>query len=218
MKFIFIVIFLTDYFETINAQCSNREIGEQSPKGKSGSSDNLSDVGYILRGDDVDYNVDCCGTITNWDLVASQAGTVYLQVWRPTTGNDYVLVGENVIAVAAGENPTLNIAAGDQISVRPRDRIGWFADGINIIEHKTAGKVPETTTLGMTRPTVGSTTTWPTTSVQTNTYAIKAIANGGSGPSIDSPADNTAYSILNNEAIGTTITTVTWSDPDVGDE
>jgi hypothetical protein len=31
----------------------------------------------------------------------------------------------------------------------------------------------------MTRPTVGSTTTWPTTFAQTNTYAIKAVANGG---------------------------------------
>ncbi|XP_060559152.1 protocadherin-like protein [Ruditapes philippinarum] len=218
MKVISFGILLSNLFTAVTSQCSNREIGEQSPKGKSGSSDNLSGVGYILRGDDVRYNVDCCGTITEWVLFTSQAGTVYLQVWRPTTGNDYVLVGENVIAVAAGENPSLPIAAGDQISVRPGDRIGWFADGNNIIEHKAAGTIPETTIQSMTRPTVGSTTTWPTTSVQTNTYAIKAIANGGSGPTIDSPADNTAYSILNNEAIGTAITTVTWSDPDVGDE
>jgi hypothetical protein len=35
---------------------------------------------------------------------------------------------------------------------------------------------------------------------------------------VDSPADNSVFPILNNVGIGTFITTITWSDPDVGDE
>lgn len=62
----------------------------------------ILDINYILRGSGADYTIDCCGTITEWQLVANQAGTVYLQVWRPTTGNDYELLGEN--AEPVGKN------------------------------------------------------------------------------------------------------------------
>ncbi|XP_053376789.1 cadherin-23-like [Mercenaria mercenaria] len=42
--------------------------------------------------------------------------------------------------------------------------------------------------------------------------------NTGTGPTIDSPADGTTHTITNDVSIGYFIDTVTWSDPDVGDE
>ncbi|XP_060568295.1 cadherin-23-like [Ruditapes philippinarum] len=218
MEVAFFVILTSSLMKGVTSQCNAKVIGEQNPAGKAGKIDGNSNVGYILRGNLDNYNIDCCGTITEWQLVANLAGTVYLQVWRPTTGNDYQLVGENVESVVLGTNSPITIAAGDQISVRPGDRIGWFADGANIIEHKGAGGSPDVTTQAMTRPPVLSTVTWFTTFDASNTYAIRAEANGGTGPTVDSPADNSVFPILNNVAIGTFITTITWSDPDVGDE
>ncbi|XP_053376788.1 cadherin-23-like [Mercenaria mercenaria] len=193
-----------------------RVFGVENPKGKSGSQDGKTDTGYILFGSN-DYVIDCCGTITEWQIESSGSGTVYFQVWRPS-GSDYILAGENAGSVGAGSQ-TLTISSGNQISVRTGDIIGWYADGTNLVEHKDAGGSPDSTTLPMARPTVGQTVSWGSgTTISSRTYAIRATANGGTGPTIDSPANGNTYSIINDVSIGHFIETVTWSDADVGDE
>lgn len=48
---------------------------------------------------EVNYIVDCCGVVTNWEAYFSGVSgtrTIYFQVWRQTAGTTYKLVGQNV--------------------------------------------------------------------------------------------------------------------------
>ncbi|XP_053376790.1 protocadherin Fat 4-like [Mercenaria mercenaria] len=196
-------------------------VGTQTPGNKAGETDGRSGTGYLLLGTDNEYKVRCCGTITDWTIVASATGTIYFQVWRPS-GTSYTLVGENeeTVVTAGGGPQTFAIAVGNQISVGVGDRVGWYVSGTNMVEHKTEGGSPDNTILTMAKPTVGQTLTWSGATTNSSvTYAFKAKvdANGGTDPTIDSPADGTIHTITNDVSIGYFIDTVTWSDPDVGD-
>ncbi|WAR17762.1 hypothetical protein MAR_032356 [Mya arenaria] len=66
---------------------------------------------------DPDFTFDCCGVIESWqanfDNVQPNTRTLYFQVWRPTTGSDFRLVGQNSVSVSADDEVTFSIATGN---------------------------------------------------------------------------------------------------------
>lgn len=216
-------IFISVLFSSIRigkSQCAaGTSFGEQSPNSKSGQQDGNTNTGYILLGNTNGYTISCCGVASGWEIESSAAGTVYLQIWRPS-GSGYELVGENAENIANAGTQPISIAAGNRISVRTNDRIGWYASGTNIVEHKNVAGADNTYWTGMTKPSQGDVVTWSgasVTSVSSITYAIRVDVDGGSPPAFSNPASGTAYPIQNNVAVGLLLETITWSDPDIGD-
>jgi hypothetical protein len=69
------------------------------------------------------------GTVTAWDLWASSAGEVRMQVWeRSDSGSQAVVLAcENVVTVAAAGRLTWQVPAGEECSVEAGDLVGWYA-------------------------------------------------------------------------------------------
>jgi len=52
-----------------------------------------ADNSYLATG----YPITCCGVVESWAVLIKTANpvTIYFQIWRPSTGTTYTLVGEN---------------------------------------------------------------------------------------------------------------------------
>lgn len=58
-----------------------------------------TDSSYLAVG----YPIKCCGVVKKWnaliakdnDVQTSLPVTIYFQIWRPVTANQYTLVGQN---------------------------------------------------------------------------------------------------------------------------
>ena len=60
----------------------------------------VSGFGYMMGHSS--WIIDCCGLIDKWQANFDNVGgsrTIYFQVWRPTSGNELELVGENAYTV-----------------------------------------------------------------------------------------------------------------------
>ena len=56
-------------------------------------------TGYLFLLTDTPFQVTCCGVASAWEFYAVNSGTVQLMVFRPTTGNKYLLIGSTTIIV-----------------------------------------------------------------------------------------------------------------------
>ncbi|XP_052820080.1 cadherin-23-like [Mya arenaria] len=59
-----------------------------------------ADFAYMMN--EPNYVIDCCGVVEKWEAFfdnVNTARTVYFQIWRPTSGDSFQLVGQNAISV-----------------------------------------------------------------------------------------------------------------------
>ncbi|XP_052820085.1 cadherin-23-like [Mya arenaria] len=82
-------------------QCATTSyFGEDNPKSKDDRIDSNVDFTYMMN--DPNYVINCCGVVDNWEAYfdnVNTARTVYFQVWRPTSGDSFQLVGQNAVSV-----------------------------------------------------------------------------------------------------------------------
>ncbi|XP_078334093.1 uncharacterized protein LOC144625769 [Crassostrea virginica] len=74
---------------------SGTTVGDSDPNSSKDNVGSGSDVGYLIE--DPDYQVGCCGIVNKWEFYAKRTGNIECQIWRKTSANEYMLVGENVI-------------------------------------------------------------------------------------------------------------------------
>jgi len=43
--------------------------------------------------------IECAGKVTSWEFYASNTGTFFAGIWRPTGANKFLFVGANMITV-----------------------------------------------------------------------------------------------------------------------
>jgi hypothetical protein len=55
-----------------------------------------------------DMVVSCSGKLSSWQFFSEEAGTVYLDIWRPV-GNDYELVGKNEYTSTVDGNKVVSL-------------------------------------------------------------------------------------------------------------
>ncbi|XP_052762331.1 uncharacterized protein LOC128204975 [Mya arenaria] len=194
----------------------NAVVGENNPKGKNQNVGSNTAFGYMMA--DPDFTFDCCGVIESWqanfDNVQPNTRTLYFQVWRPTTGSDFRLVGQNSVSVSADDEVTFSIATGSRITVKADDRIGWWTDGADIITYKTGGgEDDQNHFMALTSTTVGNIVDWSGAIVEDErTYGIRADLNPNNDPSFTNLPGST--SITNAAAASTNLVTITVTDTD----
>ena len=81
------------------------------------------------------YTFTCHGLITNWLIVVRKANQIApqpieLQVWRPTSDNNFALIGSNMLPLAENEPEVFllnySVPLNSQIQVAPGDVVGAY--------------------------------------------------------------------------------------------
>ncbi|XP_052252546.1 cadherin EGF LAG seven-pass G-type receptor 3-like [Dreissena polymorpha] len=167
--------------------------------------------------------IDCCGVIDNFDAIYERTGTLYFQIWRPST-NGHTIIGQWSTADPNGyfntgwinpERCGYNNQGTERITVLPGDLYGWWTAGEEIISYDdTADTVYEAQLTGS--PGVGTEIAWPMGTTTTNRrYGIRVQVDQNNNPSFsDLP---TSTNVFETVATGTSIWKVTPSDNDVSD-
>ncbi|KAH3750872.1 hypothetical protein DPMN_185408 [Dreissena polymorpha] len=226
LKLFLTCVVINIYFRRVTASHGTGQCGSTKLFGDNGIhdfDDITSNSNYAYMMNDEDLIIDCCGVIHRWDVTVEgvPAGTtpIYFQVWRPTAagGNSYELVGQNVETVTSDGSKTFNIATANRITVKNKDRFGWYVNGDDIVTYKAGGREFDANHMQAmaSAPTVGNTVSWGGTIANDRSYAIRVVVD----PNTDPVFTNTQWSISvgNAVAIGTSLVKLTVNDDDSND-
>lgn len=224
LKFTFVIysILYLRVRETLGQNCaSNRKIGEANPNSKDDRIDTFgTGLGILLDATDNEYKIDCCGVVESWEFyVKTNPGTVQLQIWRPDGAvGQFKLVGQNSYTVAAGNvNKELlySVPAGQRISIRNGDYIGFYTAGDPMISHRVEGDAMDgyTYSTSIGAQAVGSTFNWGSQTTDTRKeYAIHARVDPGNTPTFSNLGQTVTFP--DSTTANTLMYTVSASDND----
>ncbi|XP_052820078.1 cadherin-23-like [Mya arenaria] len=166
------------------------------------------------------YVIDCCGVVDKWEAYfdnVNTARTVYFQVWRPTSGDSFQLVGQNDISVSSDGEQAFAIPQAQRITVKSNDRWGWWSDGSDVITYKRGGAEEDNNYLMAisSATSVDDVVDWSAKTVEDDrSYAVRMDVEPNNDPFFTGTMSAT---VSNAVAIGTTLETISVSDNDVDD-
>ncbi|KAK3581875.1 hypothetical protein CHS0354_000290 [Potamilus streckersoni] len=176
--------------------------------------DNLAaGTGYLLPL--TSYTATCCGYVSQIEAFHDNTATTTAQVWRPTGGISYRLIG--AISITGRHMFTYNVPSANQVPVKVGDVVGWYSSSANMVSHK-----PNTGLNGNLYKTfasetaVNTTVDWSSASNMNDvTYAMKFYLGASSIPTFTNLAVTTT--VFNSAAVATSVYTVSATDADVND-
>ncbi|KAL3855401.1 hypothetical protein ACJMK2_014612 [Sinanodonta woodiana] len=164
------------------------------------------------------YTAPCCGYITDIDFYhESPGGSTKAQVWRPTSGSSYQLIGEIDIS-GNGGMPLYPVPTANRIRVQFGDVVGWYSANANIMSYKSDPAFDATLHLTFaTAPSLNSIVNWGSaTALADRYYAILYHLGSGGAPTFTNLPATT--STTNAATVSTLLYTVSVTDPDVVDQ
>ncbi len=138
----------------------------------------LADGAWKINFIDLDLVFPEAGRIDSWSIYGEASGDLGLQVYRHDTGNDYLLVGENLVSTDGTGLQAFTIAPSDRILVEAGDIIGWRFEGSSlvigqgVIDYTNSGSAIRHTIYPNSNPTVGGSLTFAQSG--NRTYSIAA--------------------------------------------
>ncbi|KAK3597371.1 hypothetical protein CHS0354_034614 [Potamilus streckersoni] len=214
-----ICILIVLYSEETEADCGSEFTGVSNPtvigKDKYSEVSGDTDVAYML-----DDPVTCCGVIKGWTAYFKHNGTIHFDIWRPTLGKDFKLVGTYEFTTGTSDGQDY-MTIVDKYTVYPGDYIGWYTplkEMVAYINGNSSGEAKSVKFFKL-RPSslfLGQELSWfKAVSLSSKTYAIKAEYAANKSPQFVNLDAN--IQVVPHTAIGTVLYSITASDPDISD-
>ncbi|XP_056013069.1 uncharacterized protein LOC130052368 [Ostrea edulis] len=177
----------------------------------------------ILNSADNDYQINCCGFVSSWEVyITTTDGTLYAQVWRLVNSN-WTLIGQNTFEIDSSHFNSLytgQVPASQQISVNAGDYIGFASSGTTIPSYRKTNSGTDTATENVifsdsAATVVGNTSVFSAYATFNIEFNIRATLSPGKSPAFSSLPSTS--SVNEETVVGTILITVIASDADPSD-
>ncbi|KAL4229501.1 hypothetical protein ACF0H5_012541 [Mactra antiquata] len=169
---------------------------------------------------DSNYIIDCCGIVDRWTANfdgTSGSHTVYFQIWRPSSGSSYELVGQNSMSVSSDGEQSISVGTANQITIKSGDRWGWWTSGTDIITYKKGGgEEDDNYMMSLSSTNVGDIVNWGSATIENDrSYAVRVDTQSNDSPTFTNLPST--VSIVAGTPSGTQLITVSVNDVNTDD-